>query len=651
MAAEPSAFASRWRQLSGLPGKLIRFVAVAVAVYVLLYVADFFDLFHLNLFGAHRALSYAPVLFLTFLLVPAGKKAPRDRVPWYDAILAFVSLAPCLYVFFFYWPLFGRAEPAALEVALAVIMFVASLEAARRTLGLPLAILALFFLIYPLFGEYFPGFLHTKNYPFPALAFYLYATPQGIFGIVAEIFMTIIVTYLLFASFLRVTEAGSFILKLGLSAVGRFSGGAGKAAVIATSLFGTMSGIAVANVVTTGSFTIPLMKNTGYRPHFAAAVEATSATGGVIMPPVMGAVAFVMADIMQVSYWSIVVAAAIPAVLYYVAIFSQVHFEAVRTGLHGLPPSQLPSFWKTIKEGWHYLIPVAVLVYFLGVLGYSPAKAGLFAIIAVFAVSFFKKETWMRPRRLLQALEEGIYSLLQIAPAAAAIGIVMGSVIFTGLGARLSAGLVDLSHGYLIILLLLAAITPYILGMGLDVLTIYVILSIFVAPAMINLGVIPMAAHLFLIYWAVTSFLTPPVCVSVYAACAIAGSELWSTGFQAMRLGIVAFLVPFIFVYQPALLLIGSATEVALAGLTATVGVISLAGALEGYFLKEAIWIDRVALGLGGVLLIIPGWQTDIAGVICVAAVIIRQLLPRIRLYLAKRHNQLIEGDRKSDDS
>lgn len=623
---ELTAASSPFRQYGGLTGRLVRYYAAAVALYHLLYVADFFDLFKISLFGAHRGLSYALVLSLAFLLVPAARSQRRDRLPWYDALVALAALAPTLYFFLSYDRLVAASLPTMTEQMLAGLLFAISLEAARRTLGWPLALLGLLFGLYTMTGQNLPGILHAKSFSFTRMSIYLYASTQGVFGIVMEVFATIIVTYLILASFLNASGAGEFITKLGVATVGRFRGGAAKAAVVGSGLFGTISGLAVANVVTTGTVTIPLMKKSGYEPHFAGAVEATASTGGVIMPPVMGAVAFVMAELMDIPYWTVALAALIPGVLYFLAIYWQVDFHSAKHGLSGITAAEVPPIWQTLKQGWQFIIPIAVLIFFLGVLNFSPAKSGLYAIISLIPVSFLSRNNRLTPRRVATALQEGTYGLVRIAPAAGVIGILMGAVSLTGLGIRLSGGLVDLAGGILIVLLVLAAITPYVLGMGLDVLTIYIMLAIFVAPAMAKMGVEPIAAHLFIVYFAVTSLITPPVALATYAAAAIAGSRLWNTGFQAMRLGIVAFIVPFFFVYNPVLLLKGTIPEIIQASFTSLAGVVCLAAALEGYLLRTVPWWGRTMLAGAGGLLVFPGWRTDLAGVVLAAIPVLLQI-------------------------
>ncbi len=601
---------------------------IGMSLYHLLYALDFFELFEIFLFGHHRGLSYAFILGLCFLLMPATKKAPRDRLPWYDALLFLVSLAPSLYFFYHYdRMILIYTMPGTIEVILGVILFGTSLEAARRTLGLPLVFIAIFFIFYTKYANYFPGIMFAAGSTWPRVVGQLAFAPEGIFGIVMELFATVIAIFIIFAQFVVNAGAGEFFLNLGFATMGRYRGGPAKAAVMASASYGTISGVAVANVATTGSFTIPLMKRTGYSSHFAGAVEAVSSTGGVLMPPVMGVIAFFMADLLQISYWSIVVAAFIPAALYYLAVFVQVDFEAAKMGLRGLPRSELPSFWATLRDGWQFFLPVATLVYLLAFQGYTPVRSGLAAMVVLVAVSFLRKRTRMNITRTLGALEGGALGIMKIGPAAGVVGIIMGSVAITALGVRLSGGLVEMAGGNKLVLLLLAAGAAFVLGTGLDLLTTYIVMAVMVAPALIAMDVPQLAAHLFMLYFAVVALITPPVCLSVYAASAIADSNVWRTGLQAVRLGIVAMIVPFIFVYNQALIMQGPALEIIFAVSTAVMGVVALAGALEGYFLLRTRLWERLALGGAGVLLLFPGWQTDIAGMALLAAALIAQLL------------------------
>ncbi|MFQ5826838.1 MAG: TRAP transporter permease, partial [Dehalococcoidia bacterium] len=546
------------RQYSGAMARVVRFLAIAMSLYHLLYIIDFFDLFGLMLYGAHRGMSLAFILTLCFLVIPATKKAPRDRLPWYDIVLIGFSLVPTLYYFYRYEDVvLFFSLPSDPQTVIGIMLLIASLEASRRVIGWPITVIGGLFVLYPLYTQYLPGILFSDANSFQQVMGTLFFSYQGVFGVAMEIFATVVAMFIIFGEAILVSGAGDFFLKLGLATMGRFRGGPAKAAVTGSAAFGTISGIAVANVVTTGSITIPLMKRIGYKPHFAGAVEAVASTGGALMPPVMGIIAFIMAEVLEIRYWSIVVAAIFPAILYYIAVYMQVDFEAAKTGLRGLARSEIPSFWATLKEGWFFAIPVVVLVYVLAVMGYTPMKAGFFALIAlilvgflrkwffilpvvvlmlvvwflgrdplawgtiamvpIIAASFFIRDTKQVPARLTSALEGGAVGLARIGPAGAIVGIIMGGTSLTALGLRFSAGLVDLSGGNLFFLLLLAAAACFLMGMAISLIVTYLVLAILVAPALIDMGILPLAAHLFLLYYATVGLITPPVCIAAYA--------------------------------------------------------------------------------------------------------------------------------------
>ncbi len=615
--------AGRSRRYSGFMGKFISALPLITSSYILLYVGDFFDYLGLHLYGAHRALVYAFALILVFLLVPAGKKAPLDRLPWYDALLAAAGAISSLYIFFNWEQVtLFYGQPTLLILVLGGITLLTTLEAARRTVGSAVAILGAIFIFYVLFGNYFPGFLFTRGYSYMRMIGHFYTSDGALFGLALEIFSVVVATYVIFGQFIQVSGAGDFFLKLGISLVGGYRGGPAKVCVFASSLFGTVSGSAVANVVVDGPITINMMKRLGYRAAFAGGVEAAASNGGQIMPPVMGAAAFLMAEILGIPYWSVAVAAFLPALLYYVALYFMLDFEAAKTGLSGLDKEEIPPFFETLREGWFFLIPIVVLLFFIGYLGYNVAKSGLYATVSLVAVCYLRKETRLSLSKIKSGLEQGALAFADLGPAAGVIGIIMSAVSLTGLGMTLSSGLIEASGGHLWLLLVLTAIASIVMGMGASTLLVYIVLAMFVAPAVIKMGVEPLAAHLFIFYFGCMSLVTPPVALAAYAAAVIAKADYWKTGWEASRLGIVGYIAPFIFVYQPALLLHGSTGEVLLAATTAVIGTIALAGAMSGYFFGSVFWWQRILLGVGSVTLIYPGWKTDLIGLALVLVVV-----------------------------
>jgi TRAP transporter 4TM/12TM fusion protein len=622
--------AGRSRRFPGIVGGAVSWFAVGLGLYILLYVADAFSYWGIDLYGAHRVLVYAGALVLVFVLVPAGKKSRRDRIPWYDVVLAGTAAASSLYMFV-NWEQVTRfyGQPTPLILILGTISLATTLEAARRTVGSAVGVLGLLFIVYVLYGNYFPGFLFTRGYSYARMIGHFYTSDGALFGLALEIFAVVVATYVIFGQFIQVSGAGDFFLKLGISLVGRYRGGPAKVAVVASSVFGTVSGSAVANVVVDGPITINMMKGLGYRASFAGGVEAAASNGGQIMPPVMGAAAFLMAEMLGVPYWSVALAAFLPALLYYVALYFMLDFEAAKTGLRGLNQSEIPPFFKTLKEGWFFIVPVVVLMILIGHFGYNVAKSGLYAIVVLIAVSYFRKDTRLGPAKIKIALEQGALAFADLGAAAGVIGIIMSAVSLTGLGMALSSGLIEAAGGHLWLLLVLTALASIIMGMGSSTLLVYIVLAMFVAPAVVKMGVEPIAAHLFIFYFGCMSLVTPPVALAAYAAAVIAKADFWQTGWESSRLGIVGYIVPFIFVYQPALLLHGSTSDVLLAAVTAIIGTVALAGAMSGYFFGGVSWWQRVMLGIAALTLIYPGWKTDFAGILLVAVVIVTRNFPR----------------------
>lgn len=617
---------SQMRQFRGPWRWIMSGLAVALILYILLYVGDVTEWLGLRLFGAHRALAYAVITLLIFFFVPATKKSDRTRVPWYDILGGLGGAAASLYIFW-NWEtqVENYATPTALQLVLGGIAIATTLEAARRTMGWVLAAIGGFFILYTLFGNYFPGFLLTKGYSYPRMLGHYYLSGTGIFGTAMDMFTVIVAAFMIFGQFVQSSGAGDFFFKLGLAIVGRFRGGPGKVAVFSSSLFGTVSGSAVANVVVDGGITIPMMKKTGYKAETAAGIEAAASNGGQIMPPVMGTAAFLMADILGMPYWGVALAAVLPAILYYVALYFMIDFEAAKTGLKGLPKVEIPSLWKTLKEGWQFLLPIATLIFFIGVLQWSAEKSALFALLALVGVTYIRKDTRLGPRQVYDSLEKSAHSVAQLGATAGVIGILISAVTLTGLGVTLSTGLTQAAGGSLFFLLVLTAVAALIMGMGSSTLVVYVVLAMFIAPALIKMGVVPIAAHLFVFYYGMISLLTPPVGLAAYAAAAVGGTDYWKTGWQATRLATAGYIVPFLFVYHPSLLMIGSVGDIAEAAFTGILGTIVLAAAIIGYLFTNAKWWERVLMGIGAVLLMTPGWKTDVAGFALVALPLVTQ--------------------------
>jgi len=615
------------RRLTGFAGAFVRIVSIGLSLYVLLYVSTFLELIGIRLYGSHRALVYGIILLLLFMLYPASSRGPWDRIPWYDLFLAAIGTAACFYAFLRWdqWTI-TASLPTTFEEALGVILICISLEGARRVLGTAFAVIGLLFIVYPIFGNHFPGIFVTRSYSLSQLIqfFYLSGGGSGIFGSPMEIFTTTVAVFLIFGAFLKITGAAQIFMDAALGLAGRYRAGMAKVSVISSALFATVSGVGVANVLVTGAFTIPAMKKMGYRSTLAAAVEAAASTGGILMPPVMGAAAFLMADILAVSYWEIVVAAFLPGILYYVAMFTMVDFEGGRSGLKAVPRTDIPPLRRTLKRGWYLAASITVLLLMMGYKGYPADQAAFYAVLVLLIPGLFTQRL-LGFKTIIKALEEGGGLLAQVGSAGAVVGIIMGGFALTGLGAMLPSAMQAIAGDNLFILLLLAAISAAFLGMGAPPLLVYVIMAATIAPAIIHGGVAPLAAHLFIFYFGMLSMLTPPVALSVLVAARVANANFWQASLEAVRLGIIAYIIPFFFVYQPALLLNGAWNELLGAVLTSLAGVMALSAALSRYFFVNKIYTWEIFLLAGaGLLLMYPGSVTDSGGVLLMAPSTIR---------------------------
>jgi TRAP transporter 4TM/12TM fusion protein len=614
-------FGPKTREFKGFLAVIVSLIAIAASLFHL-YTAQFGAFFAL----IQRDIHWLFMAVLIFLLYPAGPKSPRNRLPWYDLVCIAATLYAGLYILIDMHNIVTRAgDPTLTDIVLGIITVLLVLEAARRTIGMALPIVAIAALLYAYFGPYMPGLLGHKGYSFRRIFPYQFLTTEGIYGVPLGVSSTFVYLFILFGAFLNKTGAGKFFIDLAFALTGSSQGGPAKSAIVSSGLLGTVSGSSVANVVTTGTFTIPLMKRVGYEPHFAGAVEAASSTGGQIMPPVMGAAAFIMAEVLGVPYISVAAAAAIPAVLYYISLFAQVHFRAGRLGLKGIPRSELPDLKQTLAQGWHLLIPLIVLIVIL-VWGYSPMKAVFWTIILTGGLSFIKPETRITGPKLLEALEEGARSAVEVAAACACAGIVVGVVTMTGLGLKIAGLIVTWSRGQLFLALPLTMLASILLGMALPTTAKYVVLSTLAAPALVRLGIPAMAAHMFILYFGVVADITPPVALAAYAGAGLAKANAMKTGWTACQVGLAAFIVPFMFAYSPSLVLIGTGGEILLAFITASIGVVTLAAAMQGWIWSALpIWSRAICFACA-LLLIKPGVTTDIAGAIGLAIVMLQQL-------------------------
>lgn len=643
------------RRLTGRTVTILRYVAIGMSVYHL-YVGASGPPEALIFRGIHLAFAVT----LIFLWYPFGARSPQARpalLDWTGVLLSLVSIG---YLFLRYDYVMTRlAYVTPLErwdLLLGIVLTLLVLEAARRTIGPALPITALVFLAYALLGPYLPPPLRHRGFSLGLVIDQLYLTTDGIFGIPTAVSATYVILFVLFGAFLEKSGTGQLFMDLASALAGHTPGGPGKVSCISSGLFGTISGSAVANVMVDGWLTIPLMKRTGFRAHFAAAVEAVASTGGQIMPPVMGAAAFVMAEFLGVAYITIAKHAVIPAILYYLALYFSIHFEAQRTGLRGLSREELPALRTVVVDRGHLFVPVFIIVYLM-LVGYTAPMAALWGTLAAAVSTWMGRLMWLYllalgvefilPGNVMavlglgwlglaglrlaspkgraglkplvmklfpDALEDGARNTLAVAAACACAGIVIGVIALTGLGLQFTSLVLAAAKDSLVPALVLTMIAGIILGMGMPTTPAYIVQAALLIPALIKLGVLPIAAHMFVFYFAIISAITPPVAMAVYAAAGIGKTNLWATGLAAMRLGATGFVVPFMFVYGTSLLFIGSWFDVITTIVFSSVGVICLSASLHGFLLKPAVWWERVILGIAAVLLIKPGLYTDAVG-------------------------------------
>ncbi|HJF48428.1 MAG TPA: TRAP transporter permease [Brachybacterium paraconglomeratum] len=589
-------------------------------------------LFHLytGVFGSRPSLIQGAIHLggatsIIFLLYPINRRVSlTDGVPWYDAVLAILSLGANLYIVVEYRHLtsnlvqiMGFREVDYIVAALGILLV---LEATRRCVGLPIVIIASLAIAYSIFVY---G-MSWQNYAVGTF----FTARSGVFGTPIQVSSTFIFLFLLFAVVLIRTNIGAFFNDLAFRVAGRFTGCPAKAAVAASGLQGMISGSSVANTVASGSFTIPIMKKAGFKPHVAGATEATASTGGQFMPPIMGAAAFIMAEYTGVPYAEIIVIAIIPALLYFLGVMLSVHFDAKRNGLGGLPASMLPS-WTSLAKRADLIIPLVIIVWMM-LDGFSPARAALWGIGAAFVLSFLRKSTRLGFVGIVKMLEAGARTALPVIAACATAGIVAGTVTSTGLGSRLGGSIIDIAQGSFLLVLLMTMIVCVILGMGLPTTANYVVTATIAAPILINNFEVPViAAHMFVFFFGILADITPPVCLAAYAGAGIAGANPMRTGVTAVKLAIAAFLIPFVFVLEPSLLLQGTITELIPALATLVLGMMVIAAGLAGYFFGRTSALERALLLIGGVLMVYPHVVVSLAGLVLAVIAVVLQLIRR----------------------
>ncbi len=568
-----------------------------------------------------RSIHVGFALTLAFLTLPALGRGRPETPGWLDLALVALAIAtaayPVLFVDYFLGRMYYVDDPTTVDMILGSAMIVLALEATRRAVGLALPITAAAFIIYALtLGAQNPLILIDQ----------LYLTTEGIFGIPVGVSATYVVLFIIFGALVERTGTGQLFMDFALALTGHQVGGPAKVACVTSGLFGTVSGSAVANVMTTGTFTIPLMRKIGYRPAFAGAVEAVASTGGQIMPPIMGAAAFVMAEFLGVSYLHVAAAALIPAVLYFLAVFMSVHFEARRTGMRGLPRADMPRLGQVLRERGHLFAPLVVIIAVL-FSGYSAPYAALCGILSVVPTAMLRKSTRadLTVRVVLDGLVAGARNSVTVALACACAGIVVGVITLTGLGIAFTSVVLAAAQNTLVLALLLTMVAGIILGMGMPTTPAYIVQVALLVPALVRLEVPLEAAHMFAFYFAILSAITPPVALAVYAANSLSQGGLWETGIAALKLGATGYIIPFMFVFGPSLLMIGSWDTIVLTAITAIVGVVALAASLHGYFLRPTRLLERILLFAAAMVLIKPGIWSDLIGLGAMVLVVVSQ--------------------------
>ncbi|MFP3357057.1 TRAP transporter permease [Planococcus sp. SIMBA_143] len=614
---------SNTRDLSGIIKHVVFFGLLAFSLFQL-YTA---------IFGQYTAYIQRSVhlgfaLSLIFILFPLRRrKGARHKVAWYDYIFALLSIGVGAY-----WPImyddlvFRIGRVTELDLIVGILAVILTLEATRRAVGMPITVIGILFLTYGFFGPYFPGFMRHRGQDLESLIQLMFYTTDGILGTPIGVSATFIFTFLLFGSFLVKTGVGQYFNDLAVSLAGNLTGGPAKVAIFSSALQGTISGSSVANVVTSGSYTIPMMKKLGYKKEFAGGVEAAASTGGQLMPPIMGAAAFLMVEFIGgVTYWEIAKAAAIPALLYFTGVWIMTHFEAKRIGLKGLSPEEMPDRKEVLKK-IYLLTPILAIILFL-LVGIPTMQAALYGILLTIFVSAFNKETRLGFKDIIHALVDGARTALAVAAATATAGIIVGVVVKTGLGLSLANGLVSASGGNVLLTLFFTMLAAIVLGMGSPTTANYVITSTIAAPAIITLLmvdepagaavpiVVALSAHLFVFYFGIIADITPPVALAAFAASGISGGEPIRTGFNAAKLAIAAFIIPYMFVLSPELLMIDTTwTQLIWVLITAITGMIAIGAGLIGYWYRKLNWLERIITFVTGIALIYPEGFTDLIG-------------------------------------
>jgi TRAP transporter 4TM/12TM fusion protein len=616
------------RESSGWQMHLVRWYSVGIILYHL-YAAQF-GAPEVMLFRSTHVAMYVGLCFLLF----SALSRQTDRIPWYDLVLCALAWVPAIYILAEYEYVTRRypyiQDLQTMDWIVATLAIVLAVEACRRSIGLALTILFAIFLAHALFGHYAPGpFRHSGVSP-QRLLDHLFLTSSGLYGSVTGISATYVLMFVLLGAVLEKAKGGDLFMNIATGIMGKYRGGPGKAAVLASALFGSISGAAVANVYATGTFTIPLMIRTGFRARFAAAVEAVGSSSGQLVPPIMGSAAFLIADFTRTPYLDVAYAAIFPAFLYLFAVFMMIHLETAKFNIGVMPQEMVRAARGDIIKHIHVFLPLAVVVGLL-IQRYTPFYAAYVGVLTTLLVAQIRAETRMRISDMIDAFELGARRIAPISAALFVAALIVGTVELTGLGLRFTSIVLSVTGENLLLTMILIMVSCIVLGMGLPTAAAYLVVAIFGAPALVRLGVEPLAAHLFIFYYAIISAITPPVAVAAYAAASIAGTPMQRTGLEAVRLGAAVYIVPFVMIYNPALIMIGDWMQITWALVTALVGVISVAAAVQGFLFIRTTIIERLMMGIGGIGLLTGQLWTDVAGFLLLLAVAGIQLLRQRR--------------------
>ena len=608
----------RYRTLRG-PLRAVFMIGTIVAI-----VASIVQIFHVVVGGyVMEAKMYLGVLMAAlvpqvFLVIPATSRSSRSRVPWYDLLAAVLFFVCAVYVIVHAMDIQLRGwsiRPPLPALWLGIAAWALVIEAVRRSTGTALALIVLVLSTYPLIAGFMPGILSAKSYSVMRLVGFHYLSSQSMFGVTTHVFGRLVIAFLIFAVGLLVLGGGDFFIRLALALLGNVRGGGAKVSILGSAVFASISGSPTSNVITTGSFTIPAMKKSGYPPHYAAALEACSSTGGVLMPPIMGVAAFIMADFLQVSYATVCIAAILPSLLYFFSLYAQSDFFAAKAGLKGIPREECPPVGKTFRQGWPYIITCLCLIYFLFFLR-QEARAPYFCVAVLLGIMLLFRRKEIGFSQLERFVETSGRVLCEILTIMVGVGMIIGALLLTGVAQSFSSSILQMAGGNLFVLLLMGALASFIMGIGMTMIPCYIILALLLAPALVEMGIEPIAAHLFILYWGMISFITPPVAIASIVAAGLAGTDNMKTGLYSLRLGFVAYIVPFFFIYNPVLVGVGSAAAIVYTAVMSLAGIVLISAGTEGFLFRVGRlgWTARIAVILLGLLFFFPSRVVNLWG-------------------------------------